>query len=58
MNERRVAQEVALPCLSILKTMHEMRIIHRWALGRWLGCAGRCRSTCLQDAMRKPGALL
>ncbi|PSC75138.1 exostosin-like glycosyltransferase [Micractinium conductrix] len=29
MNERRVAQEVALPCLSILKTMHEMRIIHR-----------------------------
>jgi len=30
MNEKKVALEVALPCLSILRTLHEMRIIHRW----------------------------
>ena len=30
MNERKVAVEVAYPCLAILKKMHEMRIIHRW----------------------------
>lgn len=29
MHEKRVAVEVALPCLSILRTLHEMRIIHR-----------------------------
>ncbi|EFN60027.1 hypothetical protein CHLNCDRAFT_14465, partial [Chlorella variabilis] len=29
MNERKVAVEVAYPCLAILKKMHEMRIIHR-----------------------------
>lgn len=30
MNEKKVAIEVAYPCLSILQTLHEMRIIHRW----------------------------
>ncbi|PRW60302.1 kinase [Chlorella sorokiniana] len=29
MNEKKVAIEVAYPCLSILQTLHEMRIIHR-----------------------------
>lgn len=54
MNEKKVAIEVALPCLSILKTLHEMRIIHRWGAGRQ-GCLrqdGRagmlmCRHACL-----------
>lgn len=32
MHEKRVAIDVALPCLSILRTLHEMRIIHRWVL--------------------------
>ena len=37
MNEKRVALEVALPCLSVLKTLHEMRIIHRCGReGRWV----------------------
>lgn len=31
MHEKRVALDVALPCLSILGTLHDMRIIHRWA---------------------------
>ena len=31
MSERRVAVEVAQPCLAILRTLHEMRIIHRCA---------------------------
>lgn len=35
MNEKKVAIEVAYPCLSILKTLHEMRIIHRWGAGGW-----------------------
>jgi serine/threonine protein kinase len=29
MSEARVAAEVAMPCLSILATLHEMAIIHR-----------------------------
>ncbi|KAL4449408.1 hypothetical protein ABPG77_007052 [Micractinium sp. CCAP 211/92] len=29
MHEKRVALDVALPCLSILGTLHDMRIIHR-----------------------------
>ena len=29
MNEKRVALEVALPCLAILAKLHELRIIHR-----------------------------
>lgn len=29
MHEKRVAVEVAVPCLSILGTLHDMRIIHR-----------------------------
>eukprot|EP00887_Chlorella_sp_A99_P003163 scaffold9.g3163.t1 len=54
MNEKRVALEIALPCLSILQQLHEMRIIHRrvalsraegrgaaWAgLGDWGGERG------------------
>ena len=39
MNEKRVALEVAQPCLAILHALHDMRIIHRW--GGWLGaCVG------------------
>lgn len=37
MHEKRVAVEVALPCLSILRTLHEMRIIHRWVTEQMAG---------------------
>jgi hypothetical protein len=40
MNEKKVAIEVAIPMLSILKQLHAMKIIHR------LAQQGCCMSHC------------
>lgn len=44
MSERTVALEVALPCLSVLQCLHELRIIHRWGGGRLHGGAAASSS--------------
>ena len=38
MSERVVAAEVALPCLRMLRALHEMHIIHRWVGTGGGGC--------------------
>jgi hypothetical protein len=56
MSERTVALEVALPCLSVLQCLHELRIIHRWGGGRLYGgaAAGSSRQQQVPAARKGP----